>query len=335
MATTLSTRTLLDLLDLFEQSHQSILDDKERPLRGVLGQTMQQRYGLTAPQIDAWTERIGVAGDYGLPYGDEQVLVELDWENSPTLPSYRCPETFLKKTIPAEMVEIREVKVDFLMQRLADLFGIPQALQRGIEKPLPEAAGTLWHLGKTRIGNLHVGIWLVRGLVTEMASVFRYFEKPEQPDAGIILTTGSRLPDCVKPPRSYRVIPMKQIVVAQSKSPVLDRDLLHRLMVAAPGSPLEANPVVHFDPFTNTLQIATRNIAPWVITGKKQAIVVRLLVDELDKGRRRVTAREILLAAHGSAAAAKGKRVASIFNGSPRAAEYIENDDEGYGIKLE
>lgn len=334
MTTTLSTRSLLNLLDLFEQSHQTIPDDHGRPLRGVLGQTMHQQ-GLTASQIDEWSERVGDAGEYRVPYGDEHVFVELDWENSPDLPSYRCPETFLKKKVPAEMVAIRAVKVDFLMQLLADLFGIPKALQRGIDKPLLEAAGTLWHLGKTRIGNLHVETWLVRGLVSEMESVFRYFENAALPDAGIIFTTGSNLPNCVKPPRSYRIIPMKQVVVAQSKLPALDRDLLHRLMIAAPGSSLQENPVVFFDPFTNTLQIATRNIEPWTITGKKQAIAVRLMVEELHKGRRRVTAREILLAAHGSSEAAKGKRVASIFNGSPRAPDYIENDDEGYGIKLE
>jgi hypothetical protein len=92
---------------------------------------------------------------------------------------------------------------------------------------------------------------------------------------------------------------------------------------------------VRFDETTNTLHITTRSIAPWTITGPKQIAVVKYLVEQFHKERHRVSAGDILVAAHGSRAAASGKRVASIFSGNTQWADYIVHDGDGYGIQLE
>ena len=59
------------------------------------------------------------------------------------------------------------------------------------------------------------------------------------------------------------------------------------------------------------------------------------LVEQFENGRQRVSAGDILVAAHGSREAARGKRVPSIFSGNSQWLDYIEHDEAGYGIKLE
>ena len=88
---------------------------------------------------------------------------------------------------------------------------------------------------------------------------------------------------------------------------------------------------MRFDHFNSTLHITTRSIAPWTVTGPKQAAVVKYLVEQFENGRQRVSAGDILVAAHGSREAARGKRVPSIFSGNSQWLDYIEHDDAGYG----
>jgi hypothetical protein len=152
---------------------------------------------------------------------------------------------------------------------------------------------------------------------------------------GIIFTLGPALPTAVRPPRNYRVIPFSSVLARHSSNPTIDTDLLHRLMLAAPGEAVELSPAVRFDDFTSTLHITTRSIEPWKVSGPKQAAVVKYLAEQFAKGRQRVSAGDILVAAHGSREAARGKRVPSIFSGNSQWLDYIEHDDAGYGIKLE
>jgi hypothetical protein len=186
-----------------------------------------------------------------------------------------------------------------------------------------------------RIGVVHVDVWLVRGLNASVETVFRHFEQPALPDTGVILTTGAALPALVRPPRNYRVVPIGGVMLSHSRTPAVDRDLIHRLLAAAPGEQLKTSPPVRFDQSTNTLHISTRSVEPWRVGGSKKIAVVKCLVEQLVKGRRRVGAADILIAAHGSREAARGKRVASIFSGNDQWLDYIEHDEEGYGIKLD
>jgi hypothetical protein len=128
---------------------------------------------------------------------------------------------------------------------------------------------------------------------------------------------------------------LASVLTPHSAAPVVDTDLIRRLLVAAPGETADHTPAVRFDETTNTLHITTRSIAPWTITGPKQIAVVKYLVEQFHKERHRVSAGDILVAAHGSRAAASGKRVASIFSGNTQWADYIVHDGDGYGIQLE
>jgi hypothetical protein len=122
----------------------------------------------------AWLECVGYAGSIPAPCGDE-----------------RIPAAFLGA--------------------VADLLDIPHALRRGTEAPAVD--GTLWHLGKARIGPVRTDVWLVRGLASSVAEVFRYFHGPALPDQGLILTSGQPLPEFVRPPRNYRFAPLRGVLV--------------------------------------------------------------------------------------------------------------------------
>lgn len=329
----LSTLSLLDLIDLFERSHQSITDADGQRLHGVPGWDLSRRAALSDRDLTAWTECVGYAGCYPAPCGDERVLVEIEEDDDPGRYRYRCPETFRVKYISAEAAVVRAVTATKLLNYLADLLEIPNALRRGIATAAID--GVLWHLGKTRIGHVHVDTWLIRGLANTIDDVYRHFEEPALPDTGVILTTGPALPAIVRPPRNYRLIPISSVLTTHGASPTVDTDLIHRLLLASPGETLERSPAVRFDHFNNTLHVTTRPIAPWTVTGPKQAAVVKYLVEQFEKGRYRVSAGDILVAAHGSREAARGKRVPSIFSGNTQWLDYIEHDDAGYGIKLE
>lgn len=329
----LSTRSLLELIDLFERSSHAIADGAGQRLHGVPGWDLARRAVLSDRELEQWTERVGYAGCYPATKDDEHVPVEIEEDDDPGRYSYRCPETFRTKYVSADLVAVHAVTDTKLLNYLADLLGIPQAHRRGITAPA--IGGVLWNLGKMRIADALVDVWLVRGLSLSIDRVFDHFRAASLPEQGLIFTTGQALPDIVPPPRSYRIVPIASVLVDYALKPHLDTDLIHRLLVAPAGSKEEKSLPVRFDPYTNTLVIATKSDKPWAIKGAKQVAVVKYLVEQFESGRTRVSAGDILVAAHGSREAARGKRVPSIFSSNSQWLDYIEHDDAGYGIKLE
>jgi len=328
----MSTRSLLELIALFEQSNQPIPDADGQRLLGVPGWSLSRTTALSRRDLDTWTECIGYAGGYPAPCGDETVMVDLEEDESGRY-RYRCPETFRSKYVPADLVAVHAVSETRLLNYLADLLGIPQAHRRGITAPA--IGGTLWNLGKMRIADAQVDVWLVRGLSSSIDRVFDHFRAASLPEQGLIFATGQALPDIVPPPRSYRIVPISSILLDYVVRPPVDTDLLHRLLVAPAGSKEEKSLPVRFDPYSNTLVIATRADKPWTIKGAKQIAVVKYLVEQFENGRTRVSAGDILVAVYGSREAARGKRVPSIFSSNNQWLDYITHDDTGYGIKLE
>ena len=330
----LKTHSLHELIDLFERSSHAITDGAGQRLHGVPGWDLAHRAALTECVLKAWTERIGYAVSYPVIRGDEYIPVDLNEDDDPGRYSYRCPETFRTKYVAADLAAVYTVTATKFLNYLADLLGIPQARRRGITTPA--IGGVLWNLGKMRIGNIHVDVWLARGLFPCIEQVFSHFQASSLPDQGLIFTTGQSLPSIVPPPRSYRVIPIVSVLLDYSVKPTFDIDMIHRLLVAPPGRNEEKSLPVRFDPFTNTLTIATKPDKPWAIKGTKQAKAVKHLFDQFTNGRQWVPACEILLAVYGSPEAAKGKRVASIFSGNTTWLDYIAGDGNGhYGFNLD
>lgn len=60
----LPTQSLLELIDLFEQSGQPILDGDGQRLHGVPGWSAFGRTSLTAKQFEHWADCVGYAGSY-------------------------------------------------------------------------------------------------------------------------------------------------------------------------------------------------------------------------------------------------------------------------------
>ncbi|WP_031595377.1 hypothetical protein [Ferrovum myxofaciens] len=333
MPNQLSTQSLLALISLFDRSNQSIVGSDGQRLQGVPGWNLFGRIFLSKPEIKAWTDCVGYAGFYPAPCGDERIAVEIGEDEDPGRYHYRCPETFRTKYVAVDLVAVYAVPAVKLLTLLAELLGIPQVHRRGIT--IPAIDGVLWNLGKMRIGNVQMNVWLVRGLSSCIDQVFAHFEAPSIPEHGLIFTTGQPLPDIVPPPRSYRIIPIASALVDYAVKPNIDTDLIRRLLVAPAGRKVEKSLPVRFDPYANTLVIANKADKPWTIKGVKQIAVVKYLVEQFKKNRIRVSAGDILVAVYGSRDAAKGKRVASIFSSNDTWLDYIEHDNEGYGLKLE
>ena len=70
----LPTQSLLELIDLFEQSGQPILDGDGQRLHGVPGSSTFGRTSLTAKQLEHWADCVGYSGSYPAPLGDDRVL---------------------------------------------------------------------------------------------------------------------------------------------------------------------------------------------------------------------------------------------------------------------
>lgn len=330
---TLNPRSLLELIDLFERSIHAVAGADGQRLRGVPGWDLARRGVLTDRELSVWTQRIGIAGSYSVACDHERVPVAIEEDDDPGRYRYRCPETFRTKFVAAAQVGIHAVDEAKLLNYLADLLAIPQAHRRGITTSAID--GVLWNLGKMRVGNVLVDVWIVRGLTTCINQVFAHFQTPSLPEQGVIFTTGQALPEIVPPPRSYRIIPITDVLMDKTAKPSIDTDLIHRLLLAPSGSKEVKSHPVRFDPYCNTLIIATKADKPWPIKGTKQIAVVQHLVEQFESGRARVPAGELLIAAYGSRAATKGKRVANIFSGNLVWEDYIEHDDDGYGIKLD
>lgn len=330
----LSTRSLLELVDLFEQSSQSISDMEGQCLLGVPGWELSRRKALSDRDLSAWTECVGYAGYYPAPCGDSCEPVELQEDEDATRFSYRCPETFRKKYLPAEMAAVHAITATKFLNYVADLLAIPQALRQGIATPAID--DVLWHLGKMRIADTQVNVWLVRGLAPLIEQVFDHFQTVSLPEQGLIFTTGSALPSLVHPPRDYRIIPISQVLVEHAVNPQIDVDLIHRLLLTSLGAGMKKSLPVRFDPYSSTLVIATKSHKPWVIKGIKQVAVVRYLFEQYSNGRRWVPAHEILSAVYGNKKLGRSQRIQNIFSGNTQWEDYIANDGHGhYGFNLD
>lgn len=330
----LSTRSLLELIDLFERSINAVADGDGQRLRGVPGWDLPRRGALSDRDLAAWTERIGYAGSYPAPLGDERIAVDIGEDDDPGRYRYRCPETFCTKYVAADLVGVHAVREAKLLNYLADLLGVPQAQRSGITASAID--GVLWRLGKMRVADTQVDAWLVRGLSASTEQVFEHLRAPPLPDQGVIFTTGQDLPDIVMPPRAYRIVPIASALVDHALKPHFDVDLIHRLLLAPSGSRVEKSLPVRFDRYTNTLVIATKSDKPWAIKGSRQIAVVSYLFEQFENGRRWVPAHEILGAVYGPKKSGRSQRIQNIFSGNSIWEDYIAGDGAGYyGFNLD
>lgn len=330
----LSTRSLLELIDLFDRSIHAVADGDGQRLCGVPGWELSGRVALSDGDLAAWTERIGFAGSYLAACGDERVPVEIEEDDDPSRYRYRCPETFRTKYVSAGLVSVSAVNDADLLNYLADLLGVPLAQRRGITAPAIE--GVLWYLGKMRIADTQVDAWVVRGLSSSTDQVFEYFCTAQLPDQGIIFTTGQSLPDFVLPPRDYRIVPIARALVDHAVKPNIDIDLIHRLLLAPSGTKVEKSLPVRFDKYSSTLVIATKSDKPWAIKGARQIAVVSHLFEQFENGRRWVPAYEILNAVYRQKKSGRSQRIQNIFSGNSIWEDYIAGDGKGhYGFNLD
>jgi hypothetical protein len=330
----LSTRSLLELIDLFERSIHAVADGDGQRLRGVPGWELSRRVALSDRDLAAWTERIGFAGSYLAARGDERVPVDIEEDDDPGRYRYRCPETFRTKYVAADLIGVHAVSDAKLLNYLADLIGVPEAQRSGITAPTID--GVLWRLGKMRIADTQVDAWLVRGLSSSADKVFEYFRTAPLPDQGLIFTTGQALPEIVQPPRAYRIVPIASALVDHAIKPNFDIDLIHRLLLAPSGSKVEKSLPIRFDRYSNTLVIATKSDKPWAIKGPRQVAVVSHLFEQFENGRRWVPAHEILNAVYGPKKSGRSQRIPNIFSGNLIWGDYIAGDGNGrYGFNLD
>jgi hypothetical protein len=328
-----STRSLLELIELFERSNQSISDAEGQRLRGVPGWDIFGRTSLSAGELAEWTECVGYAGRYPAPCRDDCVPVELEEDEDPTRYRYRCPETFRRKFVRAAEAAVYAVSPLRILGAIADLLDIPQALRGGIDKPAID--GTLWHLGKARIGPAHTDVWFVRGLAPSMEAVFRHFHATALPDQGLILTFGQPLPEFVRPPRNYRFATVRQVLVDYVPEPCLDMDLLHRILATPTDGTLRPVLPVHFDEYTKTLTLRTKT-RPWIIKGERQAAAVRYMFEQALHDRWLLSAAEILGAAYSDKQTARSQRMQNLFSGNTEWEDYIANPEKGkYRFRLD
>ena len=329
----LSTQSLLELIDLFDRSGQSLTDAEGQRLCGVPGWDIFPRTCLSAPELAEWTKCVGYAGYYPVPCGDERVPVELQEDSDPARYRYRCPETFRRKSVAATEVAVYAVRVPMLLHAVADLLDVPQALRRGIESPLLN--GNLWKIGKARIGTAHTDIWLVRNLASCIDDVFRHFHAQTLPDQGLILSSGVVPPDFVRPPRNYRFASVHEVVVDFLPDPRIDVDLLHRILTTPGDGALRPVLPVHFDEYTHVLTIRSKT-QPWHIKGARQAAAVKYLYEQARNGRWLVGAGEILAAAYPDKETGKSTRISSLFSGNEEWRDYLVNPEKGqYGFRLD
>lgn len=328
----LSTRSLLDLIDLFERSKQSIADSQGQRLYGVPGWDVAGRTSLSASELGTWTECVGYAGTYPAPCGDGREPVDLEADGDPSRYRYRCAETFRTKYVAASDVAVYAVEPSRLLHFIADLLDIPRALRKGVELPLLD--GHLWNLGKARIGPARIDVWIVRGLATSIDAVFRHFHMPDLPDQGLVLSSGNALPGFVRPPKNYRFVPLREIVVDVAPKPCLDMDLLLRKLTTPADGMLPRVLAVHFDEYTKTLTIRTKT-TPWVIKGERQAAAVRHMYEQACSDRWWLPAAEILGAAYPDKESGRSLRMQNLFSGNATWEDFIANPKKGiYGFRL-
>jgi len=187
-----------------------------------------------------------------------------------------------------------------------------------------------------RVAGLQVDVWVARNLSSSMDGVFQHLQNSALPDQGVVLSTSGALPAIIHPPRQYRVIPIRDVLIRHGSFPHIDADLIHRILVAAPGAKIEASLPVRFDPYSKTLVIATKSSKPWLIKGPKQIDAVRYLFEQFKNGRRWVPAGEILADVYGTKESGRSRRMQNLFSGNTFWQDYIVNNDDGeYGFNLE
>lgn len=327
----LSTKSLLDLITLFEGSGQSITNSEGQRLHGIPGWDVSRLTSFSPRALSAWTDCVGYAGFYPATRGDEQVAVDLHEDDAADRYRYRCPETFRWKFVPAAEVAVYCVRASTFLNTIAELLGIAQALRKGIEAPL--LGGTLWHLGKARIGPALTDVWFVRGLAQSVDEVFRHFHQTTLPDQGLILSSSMALPNVVRPPRNYRFASLPDVVVDYASTPYLDMDLLHRVLASPADGALRPVLPVHFNEYTKTLTIRTKT-KPWAIKGDRQAAAVRYMFEQAVNDRWLLPAAEILGAAYPDKKTARSQRMQNLFSGNTAWEDYIANPEKGkYGFR--
>jgi hypothetical protein len=323
----LSTQSLLELLDLFEQSDQSISDADGQRLCGFPGWDLARLQSLRHPDRLDWLVCNGYAGRYPASRGDEHVPVELEEDDVPGRYAYRCPETFRKKFVSASEVAVYSVSTTKILGQIATLLETPLAHRRGIESPAIDSV--LWNLGKTRIGSSHVDVWFVRGFARSADAVFRYFHSATLVEQGLILSSGQPLPEFVRPPRNYRFATMRQVLVDYVPKPCIDMTLLHRILTTPADGTLPSVLAVFFDEINKVLTIRTKK-DPWHIKGARQAAAVNYMYQQACKNRWLLDAGEILAAAYPKEQqVGKSRTMQSLFSGNKEWKDYIANPEKG------
>lgn len=318
----LSTQLLLDLIKLFEQSVQQVVDEDGQVLTGDPGWKLRQYETLNVEQISEWCDCIGYAGYYPAPCGNEHCGVDVFPDDESDNYLYRCPETFRLRSIEPAEIAIYSPREKLFLNAVADLLDIPMVHRSGIAQP--DIQATLWRLGKVRVGHALTDVWVVRGLVFSLETVFQRLQQTDLSDLGIILTTGNPLSRIITVPRHYRILPIKEVIDSTQNVARIDMERLSRLVTGA--NFIDENPMspVHFDEYTNTLTIRT-NPTPWVIKGPKQAAAIKYMAEQAYKGRWELSAAEILKTVNGNKTHGICRRIPSLFNGNDAWHGYITN----------
>lgn len=322
----LSTQSLLDLIKLFEQSVQTLVDEDGQILTGIPGWRLCQYEALDAERISEWSDCIGYAGYYPASYGYAHYDVDVFPDDESDRYLYRCPESFQLRSIEPAEIAIYHPREEQFLNAMADLLEIPLAHRSGISQA--DIQGTLWRIGKVRVGPTLTDVWVARGLALSVDAVFQRLQQTDLSDLGIILTTGNALPAIITVPRHYRIIPIKEVIDATQNTARIDMEKLNRLVTGVNlANEISMSPV-HFDEYTNTLTIRT-NPVPWMITGPKQAAAVKYMAEQANKGRRELSAAEILGAVYGTQQHGRSRRMQDLFKSNSQWRDYITNHEKG------
>lgn len=326
-----STRLLLDLIALFEQSAtlQSVREGS--PLPSVPGSEVARMQTIGAAERETWLNRIGDAAAISIATDDGPVVVEIeDGDNSAF---YRCPITFRQRLLTDEQAGLFAVDEPVFLNHLADLLAIPQAFRRGIANPAVD--GKLWCLGKARVGTLHTDVWVVRDLHGSYDELFRYLSDPNQPDQGVVLTTSRGLPRRLERPRRYYFISLADVVCEVADKTAIDGQMIFRHMTSPTGADMRPSLPVEYDEFSGVLRINGKE--PWTIEGPTQRGIVHQLYDAYCKGHEAVKAGVLLKAVGcGGEQYGKSKRMQDVFSGNPKWKQYIHTSEHGmYTFKLD
>ena len=331
--TTLSTRSLLELLTLFDQSSNTIQDCDGNRLHGIPGWWMRAETDLAPKTLQAWTTRVGYAGGIDVPCADDRVFVDLHETDDPSSYEYRCPESFRRKRVSADHVAVFDVDATKLLNVLADLLNIAQVKRGGVQAPRIER--TLWYLGEARIGPVMVPIWLARGLDVNVEATFESLLDTRLPAQGLILCPGPPLPRIIRPPRNYRVAYLHNALVDYSPTPCMDIHYLERVLTSNEDGVLPSALPVEF---SNGVLWITTKTGTWTIKGAKQCKAVAYMYEQAQLGRWELAASEILAAAYPERCTEEsrvGLKMQSLFRANKKWREFIDNPAKGkYKFKL-